>query len=166
MSWTVRRIVTATHPTGRSFIDSDSAVPAGNGAVELWQTAPSASGAVPFHPAPGGSLLRIIELQPASGPADRAAQDSLAASVFAALGASHCRVDTGRDAWMHVTPTIDYVLVMAGAVRLIVDEGEPLHLDAGSVVIQNGANHAWHAVGPGCARLLVVMNGSTENPVA
>ena len=163
----VRRIVTGRHASGRSFVASDDVVQPGNGAIELWQEgAASEGGAVPFYPPPQASLLRIVDLPAPGEGVDSAAEEAMAAAMFGAMGATQCRVYTRRDPWMHVTPTIDYVLVLSGVVDLLLDEGPPLRLCPGSVVVQLGTNHAWRPVGPGPARLLVVMIGTTENSVA
>ena len=167
MSEGVRRVVTGRRAAGQSFVASDDVVQPGNGAIELWQEgAAREGGAVPFYPPPRASLLRIVDLPAPSDSIDGAAEEALAAAVFGAMGAAQCRVDTRRDPWMHVTPTTDYVLVLSGVVDLLLDEGPPLRLYPGSVVVQLGTNHAWRPVGPDPARLLVVMTGTTENSVA
>lgn len=43
---------------------------------------------------------------------------------------------------MHQTDTLDYILIVAGELYLIMEEGETL-LKAGDIVIQRGTNHAW-----------------------
>ncbi|MBF4484888.1 MULTISPECIES: cupin domain-containing protein [unclassified Flavobacterium] len=43
---------------------------------------------------------------------------------------------------MHQTDTLDYIVILSGEIWLIVDEGETL-LQAGDIVVQRGANHAW-----------------------
>ena len=47
-----------------------------------------------------------------------------AAEAFAAVGASHCRVDTRRNPMMHTTRSIDYVVVLKGRVTLLLDADE------------------------------------------
>ena len=167
MNEAVRRIVTGRRASGQSFVASDDVVQPDNGAIELWQEgAGSEGGAVPFYPPPRASLFRIVDLPVPGDSADGAAEEAMAAAVFGAMGATHCRVDTRRDPWMHVTPTTDYVLVLSGVVDLLLDDGPPLRLDPGSVVVQLATNHAWRPVGPDPARLLVVMTGTTENSYA
>ena len=46
------------------------------------------------------------------------------------------------DGPMHVTDTIDFVVILAGEVYLVMEEGEVL-LTAGDTVIQRATKHAW-----------------------
>ncbi|MFZ4860768.1 cupin domain-containing protein [Sphingobacterium sp. Mn56C] len=43
---------------------------------------------------------------------------------------------------MHQTASLDYVIILAGELYLILDEEETL-LKAGDIVVQTGTNHAW-----------------------
>ena len=45
-------------------------------------------------------------------------------------------------ALMHKTKTLDYIIILAGEIYLIMEEGETL-LKAGDIVIQRATNHAW-----------------------
>jgi uncharacterized cupin superfamily protein len=56
----------------------------------------------------------------------------------------------------HKTSTIDYVVVLDGAVELVLDEGSAV-VEPGEVVVQRGTNHAWRNHGDAAIRLLVVM---------
>lgn len=44
---------------------------------------------------------------------------------------------------MHATPTIDYVVVVAGELWLIMEDGQERRLVAGDSVVQRGTLHAW-----------------------
>ena len=48
----------------------------------------------------------------------------------------------GRHPMMHRTETVDYAVVLEGAITLLLDEGD-VELKAGDVVIQRGTSHAW-----------------------
>ena len=169
---TTRRLVTARDAAGRSHLRSDEQLDLGPaGAIELWQTpAPAPGMAAPFYPDAGGTLFRLVELppKPRSIDPDPQAGERAAAGFFASVVAADCRVDTARDAWMHQTPTTDYVAVLSGEVILLLDDGPAQHLAAGDTVIQRGTNHAWQNAGDRPARLLVVMLGASvaaaENP--
>jgi hypothetical protein len=63
-------------------------------------------------------------------------------SAFAAIGAHSDRPDTSRHPGMHLTQTIDFIVIIEGKVRLILDNDERL-LGPGDVVVQRGTNHAW-----------------------
>lgn len=56
---------------------------------------------------------------------------------------------------MHATNTLDYVVILSGALSLYVDE-EEVEVGAGDVVVNRGNIHAWRNKGPDHARMLVV----------
>lgn len=62
----------------------------------------------------------------------------------------------------HRTDTIDYAVLIAGELTLLLDDGESVHLKAGDVVVQNGTRHAWLNTGSSPARMMFVMVGSTR----
>jgi quercetin dioxygenase-like cupin family protein len=43
---------------------------------------------------------------------------------------------------MHVTRTVDYIIVLAGRVTLLLEQGE-VELKPFDVVVQRGTNHGW-----------------------
>ena len=43
---------------------------------------------------------------------------------------------------MHRTRTVDYAIIMAGEIDMLLDDSE-IHLKAGDVLVQQGTNHAW-----------------------
>jgi mannose-6-phosphate isomerase-like protein (cupin superfamily) len=71
-------------------------------------------------------------------------------------------MDVGEpdDPGMHVTDTIDYVLIVSGEVTLELDDGEQTVLRAGDVVIQNGTRHAWRSSGTEPCTILGVAIGA------
>jgi mannose-6-phosphate isomerase-like protein (cupin superfamily) len=131
-----RRVVTGHDGNGKSVVLSDGAPPQhhamtgseiGADFYEIW----NATRAVPmlssiearepnerdFTIMPvSGHLLRIIEIYP-----PRAG---------------------GKRTVMHRTSTLDYVVVIDGAVVLILDNSE-VELHKGDVVVQRGTDHAW-----------------------
>ena len=64
-----------------------------------------------FLPAPSGTSLQLIELPPVSPDLPRAALEDAYAARFARLGASDCRGDVAKHPGMHITPTLDYVML-------------------------------------------------------
>lgn len=44
---------------------------------------------------------------------------------------------------MHRTQSLDYGIVIAGTVDMVLDSGEVHHLKAGDVVVQRATNHQW-----------------------
>ncbi|MDY0134136.1 MAG: cupin domain-containing protein [Atribacterota bacterium] len=62
----------------------------------------------------------------------------------------------------HRTDTIDYAVLIAGELTLLLDNGESAHLKAGDVIVQNGTRHAWLNTSNSPARMMFVMVGATR----
>jgi hypothetical protein len=170
----VRRVVTGHDPGGRAVIASDAAPPivvelaAVPGTVfhELWATesvpAPVDNGPDPtmgelrLAPPRGGTRIRIVDIPPDTVQNAVTAED--AAAAFAEIGGSdaHEADVEGPHALMHRTETVDYGIVLAGEVWLVVDEGET-RLLPGDVVVQRGTNHAWSNRTDETARMAFVL---------
>lgn len=67
---------------------------------------------------PGGTVLRIVDMEP------------------------------GATSPMHRTVSLDYGVVLEGAIELILDSGEKRVMRRGDVSIQRGTMHAWKNVAP------------------
>ena len=124
-----RRIVTGHDAEGRSVVLSDA--PTGPHAIdgfvfhELWSTTATPAPVVPCEardptdrplvvsPAANGTLIRIVDFEP------RARSP------------------------LHRTETVDYGIVLAGEVALVLDDGSETPLRPGDVVVQRGTDHAW-----------------------
>ena len=168
----VRRIVTAVDADGKSYIAQDGESPAtltvdarpGYRNANLWRTVGSrpmvdAEDDVTAHrgvcPPVGGTVLRVIDIPPqAADPEERRRQ---AAATFAAMfpDATH-HAESGQPAGMHVTPTIDYAIVLQGELVAIMDKGETV-MRAGDVLIQRGTNHAWANRSDKVARIAFIL---------
>jgi len=150
----VRRIVTANTADGRSYIHSDGPSPhvaetaPDRGLTDLWamfdggpdlDTPDGADRPVVLSPARGGNIFRFFQLPPASA---SATTQEAAAEIFEKMGGAHERVADSRDPSMHLTQTIDYIVLLKGRVKLILDEEETI-LNPLDVVIQRQTNHAW-----------------------
>ncbi len=59
----------------------------------------------------------------------------------------------------HLTNTIDYVVLLEGEIKLLLDN-DSTDLKVGDIVIQNGTRHAWVNESAHPARLLVIMIGA------
>jgi quercetin dioxygenase-like cupin family protein len=59
-------------------------------------------------------------------------------------GTRFCVIDfpPGRPGRMHRTETVDYVIVLQGAIEMDMDQST-VKLKAGDILIQRGTNHAW-----------------------
>ena len=167
----LRRIVTGHNEQGKSvamFDGPPSNVTLGGRLAEIWYTdetpasnrgtADASLRALQMEPPARGSVFRCLELEPESKIADldAAARAALMRETLARLSAEHVAVDTTRHPGMHKTRSIDYVVVLAGKARMLLDEGE-VDLEPFDVVVQRGTNHAWVNRGTEPALLLAVM---------
>ena len=77
---------------------------------------------------PGGSVLRIVDMQP------------------------------GALSPMHRTTSLDYGVVLEGEVELVLDSGETRLLKRGDMCVQRATNHAWRNTSEtNWARMLYVL---------
>jgi quercetin dioxygenase-like cupin family protein len=138
----VRRVVTGHNSDGEAVIRSDgvfepNVIPSGDAAFALvWTTA-----AVPADnndetdgrerdaglTLHKGSVIRIVDMLP------------------------------GGVSPMHRTNSIDYGVVLTGAVELELDSGEKTVLRAGDICIQRGTMHLWRAVGDEPCRIAFIL---------
>jgi len=147
---TTRRIVTGHAPDGRSVVIEDSVVPhvrAVPGATfdEVWVTgaAPEPLALTPafeptrsdpaIGPPAGGSTIRVIDFAP------------------------------GMVSPMHRTRTIDYGIVLAGEMAMILSD-EEIVVRTGDVVVQRGTDHAWANRSPAPARMAFVLIDASFGP--
>lgn len=160
MPYRIRRVVTGHDKDGKSRILMDSLAPnilemasmPGVALTDLWRTktspasnsgsADAATGKIKLEPPESGSILRIVEFPP-----DKAWRDTAnAAAAFKSIGAGHAPDHASGDPMMHTTATVDYIIVLQGAIYAIMDTEETL-LEQGDVLIQRGTNHSWSVRG-------------------
>ena len=170
----MRRIVTGHNEQGKAVIVSEGAPPSiidfkaipGTVFYEIWNTnaspAPLDNATDPtlrpvqLHPTPQGSIIRFVDIPPDS------VQDNISAADIAAgfgqIGAASAATHTADSPHklMHRTETIDYGILMAGELWLVLDEGET-KLNVGDVVIQRGTNHAWSNRTNEIARMVFIL---------
>jgi mannose-6-phosphate isomerase-like protein (cupin superfamily) len=155
--WRARRVLTATDDNGKSYVLSDGTASnfkemAGMDGLyltDLWETkGPRANNngtddaaARPVHlePPDGGTILRIVEFPPDKN--WRGKRD--VSSAFSSIEAGHAPVSGHDDPMMHITRTVDYIIVLQGEIYAVMDKGETL-LRQGDVLVQRGTNHSWH----------------------
>lgn len=173
MDWSaLRRIVTdETGGRSRILIDGEAAkllAVEEAGLAEIWTAELSTDRLydaadklkdedVRLEPQMGAVKVRWFTVAPENPAQTDEEKDAAAAFAFAAVGASHARVDTVRHPMMHKTETLDVIILVKGAVDLILDEGEPTSLKPGDVVIQRATNHAWANRGEETALLVAVL---------
>ncbi|MCC6006090.1 MAG: cupin domain-containing protein [Rhodobacteraceae bacterium] len=167
----MRRIVTGNDASGRSRILSDARTPhvirsgPGRALIDMWSThalGPDLSvedGAdrhLRLEPPEGGTVFRVFQLAPRAGNSDPDDAERSAAEAFARMEASHLRVDTTRHPGMHKSPTLDYIMLLRGRVKMLLDDDETV-LEPFDVVIQRGTNHAWVNLSDEPALLMAVL---------
>ena len=127
----VRRIVTGWDAEGRSTIVLDAE--AGNytdhspgvRTTEIWETGRALADAAAtsgvehrqftLEPPDAGTIFRYVEFAPGEG------------------------VD---EPFMHMTNTVDYIVIIEGEIYCVMEEGEVL-MKAGDALVQRGTRHAW-----------------------
>lgn len=103
---------------------------------------------------PDGKSIIALDDQPEATALDGTEDSRALTEVWATIskspttevGASEFRVvdlPAGSRREMHRTDTVDYGIVLAGEVYLLLEREETL-LRTGDVVVQIGTNHAWH----------------------
>jgi len=174
----IRRVVTGHDESGASMVAHDGAAPRcdayrhipGMMSRLLWATEPAP--ALPVdHSDPTLSVTSIVP--PRSGtrflvvtfPPD---------SVFfapgfdpAAAAAENLAISPGlaelfEPDGMHVTPTIDYGIVLDGEIWLELENGRAELLHRHDVVVQNGTRHAWRNKSERPATLAFVLIGAAR----
>lgn len=186
MAEPVRRVVTGHDANGRAIVVSDGPAPFVHVnaldpqwySTDIWRTdgTPAKIVASPEEPTLGprrqlparnGTVLRINHFPPESEAVrNMSAADSRRA--FAALGNEKAATfgRGGRHPLMHRTETIDYAIVLAGEIAMVLDEEDVL-LKAGDVVVQCGTNHAWsNRSNAPCIVAFVLIDGSFDPSLA
>jgi hypothetical protein len=177
MLYPARRIVTGHDKNGRSIVVHDgiatntvsSPSSPNRGLTNFWRTdqtpASNAGEADPMTgpkqgllPPKNGSVFRFFQIAPEKEeahmtPAEREARMQAA---FAQMGAAANRIDTDRHSSMHMTETVDYIILLKGEVSLVLDEGE-VAMRPFDVVVQRGTNHGWVNYGGEPALLVAVL---------
>lgn len=143
MSFKVRRILTGHDAQGRSLVAADSLIEAQPGKMQaaiqianLWinETQPPVIDGpdptrkpFPMLPSNGGAVFRILELAPGTAP------------------------------HMHKTETIDYIVVLAGNLTMLLDDGAEVTMKPHDVMIQRATVHGWANRGGEPARFATVV---------
>jgi mannose-6-phosphate isomerase-like protein (cupin superfamily) len=171
----MRRIITGHNEEGKSVISIDgpparSIGEEAGGLFEIWNTDGSgfdtqsktdrADIDILLSPVTGGTKFRYFQINPIPEGVSQEAIEAATAEAFEKIGAAHHRVDTSRNAAMHETDTIDYIILLKGDVSLILDD-EEVKLQPHDVVVQRRTNHAWVNHGTDPALLIAVLIDSS-----
>lgn len=168
----LRRVVTGMNAEGRSVIAFDGppptevAVPDTGGLYEIWSEGAGpldplgridlSAGPLRLSPDAGGVKIRWFAMAPTPPGMDRETLEAQMAATFEAIGAADHRPDTTRHPGMHLTPTIDAIILLKGRCRLLLDADETV-LKPGDVVVQRATNHAWVVEGDEPALFVAVL---------
>jgi len=158
-----RRVVTGHDADGKSVVVIDGP-PTPSGAFWFTEAAPADNGTVgdaaqlvrKLEPPPGGTIFRYAVIPPEDPSIPAEERERTTARLFAQMDAAHCRTDTSRHPGMHKTRTVDYVVLLAGEVTMLLDKGE-VNLKPFDVVVQRGTSHAWINKGKEPAVLAAVL---------
>lgn len=145
MTLNVRRVVTAHDADGKAVISSDAVMTnvdqlrSGNFNSLIWVSddSPAEVGGaedpalrtMDIEPPERGTIFRILELSP------------------------------GKEAYMHRTDTVDYVIVMSGECDMVLDDSR-VHMRAGDVMVQRATWHGWTNRGSRPCRIAFVLVGA------
>jgi mannose-6-phosphate isomerase-like protein (cupin superfamily) len=170
----VRRVVTKLDEGGKAVVMLDERLPMSgvrppNYVANIWvtekslpdfsSTADRGKTKTGLTPPKGGSVFRIVEFMPEPESITRLDLNTMQRVVGAA--------DTPkkglppRHPMMHRTRTLDYAIVLAGEIDMLLDEGE-VHLKAGDVLVQQATNHAWVNRGREPCRIAFILMDAEE----
>lgn len=145
----MKRIITENGPDGRSRLKTVAEVPA-MGAIwetsaEDWLGREPDGDALTLDLPPGHVVARHVVIPPD-------------AEMAAYLAAGIPGLD---EKGFHRTPTIDYLILIDGALVLELDEGREA-LKPGDIVVQRNTNHAWRNPGTTPATCIAIMSRPAE----
>ena len=109
-------------------------------------------------PPAGGSVFRIVDIPPTPPEVDALDLDYQHRIVGDHAPAKGL---PPRHPLMHRTRTVDYAIIMAGEIDMLLDDTE-IHFKAGDVLIQQGTNHAWVNRGSEPCRIAFVLIDAQE----
>ena len=178
----IQRIVTGHDAQGKAVVTAHGPLPSvvelsavpGTVFHEVWSTSGApclisngedpTRGPLTLPPPQAGTRIRFVDIPPETP--DRLAQGTeKLRQAFTEIGdtaASTAKEDSPHPL-MHRTQTVDYGVVIEGEIVLVLDDSEVL-LQAGSVVIQRGTNHAWANRSNRTCRMLFVLVDGTFDP--
>ena len=170
----VRRVVTGHDRNGKAIVVIDGNAPnqkvrqTGIASALLWVTeetpadmsgsADRAAREMGVPPPPNGSVLRVVDFPPESAGGAKADNAAILREMGVAAGSAPV-----RHAHMHRTKSIDYAIVLAGEIDMLLDDSE-VHLKAGDILVQQGTNHAWVNRTNGVCRIAFVLIDAREPP--
>ena len=170
----VRRVVTGIDQNNRAVVLFDSSLTlkpggSGNPAANLWITdslppgfsftADAVTRPLGLNPPDNGTVIRVVEFPPL----DPAKEAAMAPDFMMKVVGDHApaRGQPVKHPLMHRTRTLDYAIIMAGEIDMMLDDAV-VHVKAGDVVIQQATNHAWINHGTQPCRILFALIDSRQ----
>lgn len=186
MAKPIRRVVTGHDDEGRATVISDGPAPFvhinpkndQDWSTDIWRTDATPAPIVAVHeeptmgprrqmPQPNGTVIRINHFAPETEDVrNRTVEEARAA--FRALGNEPASTygRGGSHPASHRTETVDYALILSGAITMVLDDRE-VELSAGDVVVQCGTNHAWsNRTDAPCEVMFVLIDGTFDSTLA
>lgn len=105
-------------------------------------------------PPEGGSVFRVVDFPPESETGGAFSNEDMKAEM--GLGPDDDGSPPPRHASMHRTRSVDYAIVMAGEIDMLLDDTE-VHVKQGDIIVQRGTNHAWVNRGDKPCRIAFVL---------
>jgi hypothetical protein len=112
-------------------------------------------------PSANGSLLQIATFPPARTAAASISEPSQVAQEFLTRLPGLADTFERDGSQMHLTPTVDYAILLDGELWLELDDGETVHLSAGDIVVQQATRHGWRNKTERPATIAFVMLGAS-----
>jgi mannose-6-phosphate isomerase-like protein (cupin superfamily) len=170
----LRRVVTGIDAGNKAVVLFDSRLTlnpgkSGNPAANLWITDSSPPGfsfkddaalkPLGLPPPDRGTAIRVVEFPPL----DPAAEAKMAPDFMMKVvgDSAPARGLPPKHPLMHRTRTVDYAIIMAGEIDMMLDD-TVVHVKAGDVVIQQATNHAWINRGTQPCRVVFILMDSKQ----
>ncbi len=170
----VRRVVTGLSPSGKAIVTHDGPAPnvkyrqaSGVYSTLLWMTDETpadnarqddaADRECGTAPPQSGTIFRIVDFPPPAEVPKAVSNEA----VLKEMGITEHLTENAaaRSPFMHRTNSIDYAIVLAGEIDMLLDDSE-VHLGVGDILIQRGTNHAWVNRGTQWCRVAFVLVGA------
>ncbi len=173
----IRRVVTGLNEAGRARVISDGPCPhvtispAGE-VTELWSSSESPAAydfegdraifPMKHDPYPNGTICRVLELKPGTVIPDDVPAETLlelAKGLFRNMQSDFepTLESVKRTPSFHKTDSLDYLVMLAGRLTMLMDDDDEVTLEAGDVVVQQGVMHGWRVEGDEPVRLFAVL---------
>jgi mannose-6-phosphate isomerase-like protein (cupin superfamily) len=170
----VRRVVTGIDQNNKAVVLFDSSLTlkpggSGNPAANLWITdsqppgfsfqQDAAARPLGLNPPNNGTVIREVEFPPL----DPAKEAAMAPDFMMKVVGDHApaRGLPVKHPLMHRTRTVDYAIIIAGEIDMMLDDAV-VHVKAGDVVVQQATNHAWINRGKEPCRIVFVLMDSKQ----